>query len=290
MLNYRRFRVDLAETGVPLLTVEVAFGDQPFELRKSDSDILVRLRGRDVLWQKERILNIGVKRLPPDCDKVAWIDADVLFQNPRWAVETSRLLEEYVVVQPYSHCVRLRRDELSCDAPSLPWGNREAQIFYSMAYGLFSKGRTSLRSFFEHGQCGLAWACRRSVIERHGLYDANLLGTGDTDISYAMYGHWDYWMLKRFGPAVQEHLKRWAERFYVDVQGSVVFVEGLVLHLWHGDMEHRLYGEPLEVLHDFDPDRDVEIDPSTSLYRWSEEASPTLKAWCQHYFAARREE
>ena len=46
--NYRLFRERL---NVPLVTVELAYGPD-FELTQSDADILVQLRGEDVLWQK----------------------------------------------------------------------------------------------------------------------------------------------------------------------------------------------------------------------------------------------
>src|SRR5262245_19902909 len=49
--NYHTFRQNLA---VPLVTVELAFNGA-FQLHSGDADILVQLRGGDVLWQKERL-------------------------------------------------------------------------------------------------------------------------------------------------------------------------------------------------------------------------------------------
>jgi hypothetical protein len=53
-MGYRRrsanFRVFRERLGVPLLAVELAYGER-FELGEGDAEILVRLRGRDVLWQ-----------------------------------------------------------------------------------------------------------------------------------------------------------------------------------------------------------------------------------------------
>src|SRR5262245_37018879 len=50
--NYRVFRERLA---VPLVTAELAFDG--FDLDAGDAEVLVRVRGGDVLWQKERLLN-----------------------------------------------------------------------------------------------------------------------------------------------------------------------------------------------------------------------------------------
>src|SRR5438093_8021963 len=67
--NYRLFRAHL---DVPLVAVELAYGCD-FELVDDDADILVRLRGRDVLWQKERLLNLALEALPARWRTVAWV-------------------------------------------------------------------------------------------------------------------------------------------------------------------------------------------------------------------------
>ena len=287
--NYARFRRGLAEAGVPLLTVELAFGDAPFELGTGDADQLVQLRGGDVLWQKERLLNIGLTALPEGCDKVAWLDGDVLFARPDWATETARLLDEYVVVQPFSHCVRLPRGAFSCEPATLPAGPGEGELFHGMAWGLWAKGRQSLAHYADHGHTGFAWAARRDVLSRHGLYDANLLGNGDTDIAHAMFGSSEYWGLRKLGAAARAHLRSWAGPFAASVRGSVSHVDGVVTHLWHGSPQHRLYDRPLEVLGSFDPERDLALDPRTGLYRWAD-ASGELRNWSESYFHGRRED
>src|SRR5262245_23844676 len=75
--NYERFRERIERGGLHFLTVECAFGDQPFELEPSSQ--VLQVRGQDVMWQKERLLNTAIKSLPQQCRKVAWLDADILF-------------------------------------------------------------------------------------------------------------------------------------------------------------------------------------------------------------------
>ncbi len=48
--NYHEFAAGLAGQGVPLFTIELAFGARPFFLPESER--VLRLRGADVLWQK----------------------------------------------------------------------------------------------------------------------------------------------------------------------------------------------------------------------------------------------
>jgi hypothetical protein len=288
--NYARFRHGLTEAGVPLLTVELAFGEAPFELKSGDADRLIQLRSPDVLWQKERLLNLGIRALPEDCDKVAWLDADLLFARSDWAAETSRLLQRYVAVQPFSHCVRLPPGAEASEPAMLRFGSGEGDLFYGIAWGVYAKGRRSLSRYEDHGHTGFAWAARRRLLEDCGLYDANLLGNGDTDIAHAMFGSSQYWGLRKVGDQARIHLRRWAVPFATAVAGSVAHVDGVVSHLWHGSPQHRLYDKPLDVLHDFDPEHDLELDPRTGLYRWAGAAPASLRAWSRDYFAARRED
>jgi hypothetical protein len=91
--HYRRFRQANQKQGLRLLSVELAFNNHPFELNSGDADILIQRRSSSVMWQKERLLNIALKALPPDCDKLVWLDADIIFHNDNWIEESCRLLE-----------------------------------------------------------------------------------------------------------------------------------------------------------------------------------------------------
>src|SRR4051812_27266124 len=68
--NYHQFRKNLK---APLLTVELAYGTD-YDLRAEDAEILVHLRTRDILWQKERLLNLALQNLPSSCRNVVCVD------------------------------------------------------------------------------------------------------------------------------------------------------------------------------------------------------------------------
>jgi hypothetical protein len=287
--NFERFRARLRRDGLPLLAVELAFGDAPFELEDDSAEQVLRLRGGDVLWQKERLLNEAIRSLPAECDKVVWLDADVLFDDAGWVAKTASSLEHFVVVQPFSRSARLLAGESSIDVDTLAIGSGEHQVLHGMAYGVAAKGLGSLRRYLVHGHSGYAWAARRSVLERHGLYDANVLGNGDLNIAHAMFGGSRYLKTERMSERAANHLRRWADSFFEDVQGSVGFVEGAVYHLWHGKMADRRYIDRLDVLieHDFDPALDLSNE--AGAYRWAS-TKPALHAVCREYFTRRRED
>lgn len=287
--NFERFRAGLRQSGLPLLAVELAFGDAPFQLADDGAERVLRLRGGSALWQKERLLNLAIRALPAECDKVVWLDADILFEEAGWVARTASLLERFVVVQPFSRSARLLPGESSIDIDTLPIGSGEHELLHGMAYGVAQKGLGAMHRYLVHGHSGYAWAARRSLLERHGLYDANVLGNGDLNIAHAMFGGSRYLKTERSSEHAARHLRRWADAFFEDVQGSVGFVEGTVYHLWHGKMADRRYIDRLDVLieHDFDPLRDLSHDGGA--YHWSS-AKPGLHAVCREYFARRRED
>ena len=114
LANYREFRSRL---DVPLLAVELGFNGC-FELDHRDADVLVQIDEGDVLWQKERLLNVGLAHLPGDCEAVLSIDCDVLFLSPGWLAGALNLLERYAVVQPYSALSSARPHQADLQAAS----------------------------------------------------------------------------------------------------------------------------------------------------------------------------
>ena len=109
--NYEWFADPIRAAGIPLLTVECAFGDDPFELPAGPD--LLQVRAPHTLWQKERLINLGVASLPARAVKVAWLDGDICFANPDWAAQTAALLDQFPVVQPFTHATRLGQGEPS---------------------------------------------------------------------------------------------------------------------------------------------------------------------------------
>src|SRR5262245_41446478 len=77
-VNYAIFRQRLA---LPLVATALSF-DGCGELREGDAEIVLHCDGGDVMWQKERLLNLALAALPAACEHVLWVDCDVIFQRP----------------------------------------------------------------------------------------------------------------------------------------------------------------------------------------------------------------
>ena len=287
--NFHEFRRRL---GVPLLAVELAYGER-FELADDAADRVVRLRGRDVLWQKERLLNIGLERLPEECTLVASLDCDLIFEREDWGKAACALLDRFPAIQLFTRLHHLT-PEWSPERPP-----REAVIFAqeasasAVARGA-DPGTILNRSKSRHpGETanGFGWAYRRDVLQPHGLYDACIVGGGDTATVCAAFGTPDTVVGSHaMNPAQEARYRQWADRFHRAVDGQVGCLEGDVFHLWHGRLEdrrirHRHLGlAPFR----FDPAHDIAHDDA-GCWRWSSD-KPDLHAYVREYFAARRED
>ena len=238
------------------------------------------------MWQKERLLNLLVSRLPERYTKVAWLDADILFERASWASEASRLLDEYAVVQPYSHAFRLRPGQTSYAGKGDPWLSHAAVRNAMPAVARHGP-------YWAHGHPGYAWAARRDVLDVVGLYDAAVMGTADDLMAHAFGGDFVSECLRRTflgNTAYLEHYRQWAESAFDLVRGRVGVVEGAALHLWHGELANRGYGTRRVDLVSlgYDPVRHLRVN-ADGMWRWSSAAS-LIRDTCAAYFASRRED
>jgi hypothetical protein len=287
LANFKTFRERLA---VPLVAVEQGF-DGRFELGRDDADILVRATGGDILWQKERLLNAGVKTLPPSCDAVAWLDCDVIFGDADWADMTMRALGRLGLVHLFHERHNLRPDE-PLDRLTR-WTEPATSV---SAVHKIATGRASFDDLIRNNAqlelrstVGLAWAIRREVLDAHGLYDASILGGGDRVMTCAALGEFAAGVrANHMNSRRAEHYLAWARPFFATVQGRVGAIPGSLFHLWHGELKDRRYEERLDLLDGFDPHTDIAAEAG-GCWRWSSD-KPGLHAAVRRYFEMRNED
>lgn len=272
--HYERFADGLAAQGVPLFTAELAFDGRPFELEKGPG--VERFRSGHVLWHKERLLNLLLRRVPEQYDKIAWIDADVLFEKAEWPAEAARRLEEVPVVQLFEEVLQLDRDD------------QPGESRWSVAWGHARDGARAGQ--FGQYHPGFAWAARRELLEEHGLLDNHVLGGADSVMACAMFGWWRHPLLLRYHGALRQPLLAWGRAFWEDVRGRVGCVPGRIRHLWHGRRADRRYVERIGWLAEaqFDPARHLRRG-ANGLWEWDAGAE-WLAGRVRRYFRDRRED
>lgn len=292
--NYHVFRRHL---NVPLVTVELGY-DGCFDLQPGDADILVQLPGHDVLWQKERLLNLALARVPEDCAAVAWLDCDILFERVDWVQHACSLLEDAALVQLYSEVVDLpldwrpEFDELPLARHGSPsFGHRIEQGISPrrLAQEIFSVHNPETRS--HAGRIGMAWAFRRGLFARRGLYDRCIVGGGDRPICYAACGLFDEVVdMNRMNEREQELFFDWARPLFEQTAGRLACVPGKIFHLWHGASAHRRYRLRFHEFSRFafDPLRDIALDEH-GVWRWNSD-KPEMHRFVRDYFAGRHED
>jgi hypothetical protein len=282
--NLVRFLTGLREQGVPFRIAECAFGNAPFDLPPCSS--VLHVRTPDVIWQKERLLNLLVSALPAECTKIAWLDCDLLFEDPSWHSKLSLMLDTYTIVQPFSYAAKLPRGQDryvdgSTLLPSFAFIATQQKMKLKLPY----KG---------HGHPGYAWAARREWLSAHALYDACVIGGGDHLMAHAFTGKWPSRCNSQIplrNRAFKEHFKNWTAHIDPSALQPIGYVEGRILHLWHGEARFRHYSNRHRLLNrtGFDPKRDLTLSPQ-GTWVWSESAPKPLKRLVAHYFAARRED
>jgi hypothetical protein len=273
--NYRFFQKQIKAEGIPLYTVELAFGDASFQLKQSESDHLIQVRAADVMWQKERLFNVLLEKLPPEIDKIVWIDCDIIYPSKGWSQRISDKLDKSPLIQPYTWAVSLPQCKLS-NPHFDTWINYDCYAAGNVrkSFCYYACHRDTYPNLLG-GHVGYVWAATRELLEKHKFYDVIITGAGDLFMCIAAWGlfptvdrmqHIDNMSQEAFN-----HFFDWGLPFYVDIKkaGGPSYTEDMIMHLWHGDAQLRnylKYSECLASCH-FSPDKDLELDEN-GCWKW----------------------
>lgn len=276
--NFVRFAAGIAAADLDLYAVELAFDDQPFQLASYIAPSR-HLRHRvssehGILWQKERLINLGFSTLPEHYDAVAWIDADLLFVNPNWSKIALTKLSETPVVQLFSRVIDTDGNGHLIDPPRSGIGH----VLNTPAL----KGK--------YGRPGGAWAARREAVA-DGLYDRHVLGGGDSILVHAWQGK--VGQAQSYAALESDWLHDYARRQTPRVQGKIGYVPGDAVHLYHGTRQRRRYVDRYQILHRGKYNPATDISTEEGPLTWSESArreKPEMIAEVANYFASRQED
>lgn len=279
--NYNAFSRPFLNAGIALFTIELAFDNNDFQLDASPT--VLQIKGGDALWQKERLLNYLISQLPPKFEKVVWADADILFERADWLQQTSKALDTYSIVQPFASSIRLPKNEICF--------SRYGERHKSFCAEFHASPNSHKSGIFElHGHTGYAWAARRNVLEACQLYDACLSGSGDHLMAHAFVGDFESGCVKKMvgKNRYYAHFVQWGRNFFEHTKCNIGYVEGYLLHLWHGQTIDRHYHDRSKELIQmgFDPFEDI-IVGENNAWKWNNQQ---LKDWSKHYFDGRLED
>jgi hypothetical protein len=243
---YMDFEKRMMSSGVRLITVELAFDEKPFQITDSDNPDHVQLRTSDVLWYKENLINIGIRRAPKQCKYIAWIDNEVEFLNQNWVTDTIDALKSHKVVQLFEVANYLAPNGTAIQN-YVSYGTCVNKMKQGLTFKDFEKVyNTSILLHFCHS--GFAWAARRSFLhDIGGLFDKDIVGDSDFMMVQAFTGNIDSnstFIRKWYNTKNLAYIKEifeWQNRTFNRLKSKIGFVDGRINHIFHGSPILRGY-------------------------------------------------
>jgi GR25 family glycosyltransferase involved in LPS biosynthesis/GTP:adenosylcobinamide-phosphate guanylyltransferase len=245
--NYLKFSEKIKEKA-DLFPIELSFNGDFFIEDKN----VIQINGSEenILWQKERLLNIVLEKLPKEYTNVAWVDCDIIFENENWIDELNEKLKSYKVVQLYEYADRLsKKDEVEKVSMSIIKRIDEInKIDINLSLGI----------------PGFAWTIRRECIDKIKFLDTQIIGGGDSLMFYSFFGISKGIVSNQMNKEWFDVFKKWYNESYNEINCSVSYISGRIKHLYHGEIINRKYNTRYKLLSEngFDPNIDMKINES----------------------------
>jgi len=261
---YRKFAEVMKQADANLITIEIAFGERPFEITEAGNPMHIQLRTIEELWHKENALNIAINylaQLDPSAKYIAWVDADVLPMRPcrEWLEETVHQLQHYQFVQMFESAFDLDPKSMIIGQPQISFMSQYVKSGYKDPNkgGFWNDYYTNA-----HGHPGYAWAANIDALSMvGGLLDFPILGAADRHMALGLIGCMEQsFESKQF--AYTRKLLEWQNKCTRWIKKDVGYVSGSIYHFWHGSKKDRGYVSRWKILveNQYNPETDIKPD------------------------------
>jgi hypothetical protein len=268
--NYQRYAAHIEELGATLHRVELVLGALAFEVTEGNNPLHTQLRTMSEFFQKENLINIGkanAVRHFPNLQYLAWPDADVTFLNPDIVRDTMIQLNRHPVVQMWAFASPLDPDNNPLEYDTEERSTVGKSFGYCYVHGMPMTQVTQRWGWEWH--TGYAWAMRRSVWDAiGGLYEHAIIGSADNHMAWAFAGKSGWGLDPKSPHDYQEDCRAWCDKVIPIVGRDVGYVDGMLLHHWHGRRSDRRYVERNDVVvkNGYDPSLDLYKDAHGLLH------------------------
>lgn len=237
--------------------------------KEIDGSTVIYGNKNNILWQKERLINIAVSNLPERIKYVIWIDHDLIPTNKDWINNTIELL-----------CYGYDAVQLFTEFQHFSVNNVYNFSFLGSVYGQHSEFDGD-----SHNPGG-AWAAHRKLLDDINIYDRSICGGGDAIWLSGTTGI-RRWYDRKYNDCFKKDIHDWYDKI---PKLCVGYLENKMKHLWHGSIKNRLYGKRTDVIRDlgYNPKRDTFIDDQ-GLLSWTEYADKELIEFVKNYFVIRKQ-
>jgi hypothetical protein len=235
-------RMEQDEKDIILYVVELVYKDQKFLITDKNNKRHLQLQTEVPLWHKENMINLGIQKLLPSSWKaVAWIDADLEFENTNWAMDTLKILNGCKdIVQIFSHCNDMDNNE-------------QTMTVFNSAGFKYVKNHNYSNKFPNFWHPGYAWACTRKAYEKvGGLYQSGILGSGDNNMMFSILQNGPKSINTLSSDGYKNTIIEWQKRCKGLRFG---YTPGIIHHYFHGSKKNRKYTERWAILlnHNYNP-------------------------------------
>lgn len=274
--NFIKFRQNF---NAPLTVVELAFDDQPFWI---DDAIQVRGNSSNLMWQKERLINIGIGSMPSKVDKVAWVDADIIFQDNTWFKQAEFLLDYKPVIQLFEN-VYEQNDHND------PVNTGESYAYKCKKNSEYKLSNIPANTKKDIGKYGLAWAANLSAIP-NGINDFAITGYSDLLQILIWEGAWNSYYFYNMSKKYRDEITEKCFGDFLPVKNDIGCIKGDIEHLQHGTLSNRNYEGNQQILkeYEFSIEEDIHIDEN-GLWQWKSD-KPDLQKAVADIFYTRHED
>jgi hypothetical protein len=151
-------------------------------------------------------------------------------------------------------------------------------------------GGANQHGYGAYWHTGYAWACTRRAWDTFGgLIDRAVAGAGDHHMALALVGNAKRSLPGGTHPAYDKMVLDWEDRASA-LHKNVGYMEGTVLHHWHGKKSDRRYQSRWNILreHRYDPSVDLSPDYRGVLHLTAK--GERLRHPMRMYFRSRNED
>ena len=318
--NLHNFLKNMEEINLPVYGVELVLPDQEIQTKLLPNWINITIDPeKNILWQKEALLNKAETLVPDHYENIAWIDADIFIDDELWVEKTIKELETHDVIHLFQSALLLdKHRSIFLKIPSEVFaykniifntkqikffGNRDEKYINDVEksgciiFGDFkdlsiSKRKPISPDFEDLGKCkhaGFAWAMKRSLWKKiNGLYDRCIIGGADSamckvflDTDISVYNS------NAIGLNA-DSFQEWALKVKKEkISTSNLNVD--IYHFFHGSRENRKYIDRNENTRLFDSSLITNIN-DLGILEWSDQAPEYLKQDVRDFFNDRLED
>jgi hypothetical protein len=310
----------MQEVNLPVYGVELTLPDQEIQTKLLPNWINITIDPeKNILWQKEALLNIAETLVPDHYENIAWIDADVFIDDELWVEKTIKKLETHHVIQLYEKILLLdKHNSIFLKMPSEVFLNTNT-IFNKKQVNLFKGDKGSFIDDTKKAGCiifgdfkdlkiskfkpispdfenlekgshtGFAWAMRRSLWKKiNGLYDKCIIGGSDSSMCKTFL---DIELRENNYNSIginTNSFQEWSLKVKKE-KISTTHLDVDIYHFFHGSRENRKYIDRNKNTRLFDSSLITNIN-DLGILEWSDQAPEYLKQEVRDFFDNRLED